>query len=185
MSNNPKYKTTELENIKNPLKMYEKRNKIQKKNPSINVIDELKKQAIATPKVSSTNIPLYVERGLKAEGATNLIMSALALAGGDNNDYKQSLNTIKYNDNINELLLNTVNKLKQKGYNTNKLYNELKIVSDDFKNIENELNNSINNNIVKYGGNYIENNIDNLNFEKYKNKKLEIIHYLEKLFNLL
>ena len=112
-------------------------------------------------------------------------MSALALAGGDNNDYKQSLNIIKYNDNINELLLNTVNKLKQKGYNTNKLYNELKIVSDDFKNIENELNNSINNNIVKYGGNYIKNNIDNLNFEKYKNKKLEIIHYLEKLFNLL
>jgi len=32
MSNNPKYKTTELENIKKPLKMYEKRNKIQKKN---------------------------------------------------------------------------------------------------------------------------------------------------------
>ena len=184
MFNNPKYKTTELENIFNPLKPYEKR-KIMQQNTPINIIDELKKQANTTPKVSSTNIPLYVERGLKSEGATDLIMSALALVGGDNNDYNQSLNTIKYNDNINELLLNTVNKLKQKGYNTNKLYNEIKIVSDDFKNIENELNNSINNNIVKYGGNYKENNIDNLNFEKYKNKKLEIIHYLEKLFNLL
>ena len=184
MFNNPKYKTTELENILHPLKSYEKRNIMQQNTP-INIIDELKKQVNTTPKISFTNFPLYVERGLKAEGATDLIMSALALVGGDNNDYNQSLNTIKYNDNINELLLNTVNKLKQKGYNTNKLYNEIKIVSDDFKNIENELNNSINNNIVKYGGNYIENNIDNLNFEKYKNKKLEIIHYLEKLFNLV
>lgn len=184
MTNNPKYKTTELENIIKPLKMYEKRNIMQQLS-SIDIIDELKKQANATPKETSTYFPLYGARGLKAEGETDLIISTLSLAGGNNNDYNKSWNKIKYNDNINELLLNTINNLKHKGYNTHKIYNKLKIVSGDFKNIENKLNNSINNNIVKYGGNYIENNIDNLNFEKYKNKKFEIIHYLEKLFNLL